>query len=41
MTLLIYTMLVIIAKALMPHINTTELYIIGVIVWFGHLLRKK
>lgn len=41
MTLLIYIMLVIIANALIPGLNTTELYIIGVIVWIGHLLGKK
>lgn len=41
MTLLIYIMLVVIAKALIPELNATDLYTIGVIVWVGHLLSKK
>lgn len=40
MTLLIYIMLVIIANALVPGIDTTMLYVIGVIVWLFHLLNK-
>lgn len=41
MTLLIYILLVIVANALVPGLNTTELYVIGVIVWIAHLLSKK
>lgn len=40
MTLLIYILLVIIAEQLIPGLETTYLYFIGVIVWLGSLCRK-
>lgn len=40
MTLLIYVLLVAIAEELIPGLDTTNLYIIGVIVWVGSLFRK-
>lgn len=40
MTLLIYILLVYIAKALIPGLDTIPLYIIGVIVWLLHLCVK-
>lgn len=40
MTLLIYILLVMIADVLIPGIDTTKLYIIGLIVWVVHSCRK-
>lgn len=38
MTLLIYLILVAIAQELIPTVNATSLYIVGVIVWLLHVL---